>query len=130
MDLGLFGRIDAALLDEVFERTDSTTRVDRMSWLFGLLDPLRGTGPSVWRLHPLVRDLCAKLRRRDSPERYRSVNRRIDQGFRQVWRQLEDVGEHVDRHRDQIVARVRACASGDCESNPDDRQESADTEED
>ena len=77
LDLGLFGRIDAALLDEVFERTDSAGRVDGMSWLFGLLDPVRGAGPSVWRLHPLVRDLCAKLRRRDSPERYRAIHRRI-----------------------------------------------------
>ena len=45
LDLGLFGRIDAALLDEVFERTDSAARVEGMSWLFGLLDPVRGAGP-------------------------------------------------------------------------------------
>ena len=41
LDLGLFGRIDAALLDEVFERTDSAARVEGMSWLVGLLDPVR-----------------------------------------------------------------------------------------
>ena len=46
----------------------------------------------------------------------------LDLGFSQVSRELEDVGDHLDRHRDQIVARVRACASGDCESNPEDTE--------
>ena len=77
LDLALFERVDASLLDEVFERSDAASRVEGMSWLFGLLEPCSGRGAKVWSLHPLVADLCAKLLRRDDPDRYRALHHRI-----------------------------------------------------
>lgn len=77
LDIGLFEWMDAALLDEVLERTDSMRRIDTMPILAGLLEPVRGSVDEVWRLHPLVREHCARRRFRETPQRLRAVHRRV-----------------------------------------------------
>ena len=77
LDLGLFVWIDAALLDEVLQRSDSLHRLESMGVLAGLLEPVSGGATESWRLHPLVREHCAKQRFRETPERFRAIHRRI-----------------------------------------------------
>ena len=77
LDLGLFGWIDAALTDEVLQRSDSMRRLESMSVLAGLLEPVSGGAVERWRLHPLVREHCARQRFRETPERFRTIHRRI-----------------------------------------------------
>ncbi|MCY4478453.1 MAG: hypothetical protein OXB97_00995 [Rhodospirillales bacterium] len=77
LDVALFDWIDAPLLDEVLERTDSMHRLDSMSLLAGLLQPVGGGGARRWRLHPLLREHCTRQRFGDTPERFRAVHRRI-----------------------------------------------------
>ena len=77
LDIGLFEWIDAALLDEVLERKDSMRRIEAMPVLAGLLDPVGDGTTGIWRLHPLIREHCARQRFRESPERFRAVHRRI-----------------------------------------------------
>ena len=77
LDIGLFDWIDAALLDEVLERNDSLRRLDTMPILVGLLEPVGGGAAESWRLHPLVREHCARRRFRETPQRYRSIHRRL-----------------------------------------------------
>ena len=77
LDLGLFEWIDADLLDDVLERSDSLRRIDAMPALTGLLEPVRDGGTDVWRLHPLVREHCAGRRYREAPRRFRALHRRI-----------------------------------------------------
>lgn len=77
LELGLFGWIDAVLLDEVLERTDSMRRVESLAVLDGLLAPVSDVGAESWRLHPLVREHCARQLLRDDPDRFRVVHRRI-----------------------------------------------------
>ena len=100
LDIGLFDWIDAALLDEVLQRNDSTPRLHSMrvlagllepaggsateSWrphsmrvLVGLLEPVGGAATESWRLHPLVREHCARQRFQETPKRFRAIHRRI-----------------------------------------------------
>ena len=77
LDIGLFDWIDAGLVDEVLERSDSMRRIDAMPVLVGLLEPVRGGATNTWRLHPLIRDHSARRRFRETPERFRLIHRRI-----------------------------------------------------
>ena len=77
LDIGLFDWLDAELVDEVLERSDSMRRIDSMPVLVGLLEPVRGGASNTWRLHPLIRDHSARRRFRETPERFRLIHRRI-----------------------------------------------------
>ena len=77
LDIGLFEWMDAALLDEALERSDSMHRIDTMPVLVGMLEPVQDGATDVWRLHPLIREHCVRQRFRDTPERFRAVHGRI-----------------------------------------------------
>ena len=77
LDIGLFDWMDAALLDNVLERSDSMRRIGTMPVLVGLLEPVRDGPTEVWRLHPLIREYCARRRFMETPQRFRSIHRRI-----------------------------------------------------
>ena len=77
LDIGLFEWIDAALLDEVLERGDSMHRIGTMPVLVGMLEPVRDGDKEIWRLHPLIREHCIRQRFRDTPQRFRTIHRRI-----------------------------------------------------
>ena len=77
LDIGLFDWIDAGLVDEVLERSDSVRRIDAMPVLVGLLEPVRGGASNSLRLHPLIKDHSARCRFRETPERFRLIHRRI-----------------------------------------------------
>ena len=77
LDIGLFEWMDAALLDDVLEHGDSIRRIGAMPVLAGLLEPARDGARDVWRLHPLIREHCARRRFRETPQLFRSIHRRI-----------------------------------------------------
>ena len=77
LDIGLLEWMDPVLLDEVLERTDSMLRLRTMSVLVGMLEPIRSEGTDVCRLHPLIREHCVRRRFLETPERFRSIHRRI-----------------------------------------------------
>ena len=97
LDAGLFEWIDGALLDEVLEGTGLMYRVAGIPALVGLLESVRGAASDTWRLHPLIREHCAKQRSRQTPERFRSIHRRIAAALQQ---------------RGETVAAVRHAAWG------------------
>ena len=77
LDIGLFEWIDAALLDEVLQRSDSLRRIESIPVLAGLLQPVSGETMDSWRLHPLIREHCVRRSFRATPERFRAIHRRI-----------------------------------------------------
>ena len=77
LDVGLFEWMDAALLDDVLERSDSMRRIGTMPVLVGLLEPVRDGARDIWRLHPLIQEHCARRRFRETPQRFRTIHRRI-----------------------------------------------------
>ena len=82
LDVGLFDWIDAALLDEVLQRNDSIRWLHSIRVLVGLLEPVGGGAPESWRLHPLVREHCARQRFQETPKRFRAIHRRIAKALR------------------------------------------------
>ena len=79
LDLGLFEWIDEALLGEVLQRDGSVRHIESLAVLNGLIEQVGDSEVRVWRLHPLVREHCAKQRLREDPERSGAIHRRIAQ---------------------------------------------------
>ena len=77
LDAGLFEWLDAELLGEVLGAVDAMRRIEGMDALTGLLHPVRGSGRESWRLHPLIREHCARRLLRDDRPRYRDRHRLI-----------------------------------------------------
>ena len=76
LDAGLFEWMDASLLAEVLS-PDAMRRLMNMDALSGLLNPVRGGGRESWRLHPLIREHCARQRQRHARARFLDLHRRI-----------------------------------------------------
>ena len=76
LDAGLLEWMDAGLLGEVLG-PDAMRRIGNMDALTGLLNPVRGGGRESWRLHPLIREHCARQRYHHARPRYRELHRRI-----------------------------------------------------
>lgn len=94
LDIGLCEWLDSELLDEVLESTDAMRRIETMPVLAGLLEPIGRGESTAWRLHPLIREHCAKQRFRATPERYRAIQLRIAMAFA---RRGETVGGDAPR---------------------------------
>ena len=77
LDIGLFEWMDAELLDDVLQRTASMRRFDTIPGLTGLLEPVPGDAMDRWRLHPLIRDHCNRRQYLETPQRFKSIHRRI-----------------------------------------------------
>ena len=97
-DLSVFDWIGTDLVDEVLGTSAAFLRVSSMPCLKGLLLPI-DDDPDVLRLHPLVRDYCARQLAVDDPDRKRFLHRRIAAAlarrgyFRQAWRHATHAGD-------------------------------------
>lgn len=77
LDVGLLDWVDGELLDEALGGTGLKRRLDGLRRMAGLFEPVRGAGGNIWRLHQLIREYCAKRRRQETPQRYKSIHRRL-----------------------------------------------------
>ena len=77
LDVGLLDWFDDRLLDEALAGAGLMARLDGLSDVAGLVEPLRGDANKIWRLHPMIGEHCRARRRRETPDRYRSIHRRI-----------------------------------------------------
>ncbi len=77
LDAGLFEWMDEDLLAEVLGARDAMRRIESMDALAGLLIPMRDGARQSWRLHPLIREHCARQRLRHASRRYRELQRGI-----------------------------------------------------
>ncbi|MCY4453030.1 MAG: LuxR C-terminal-related transcriptional regulator [Immundisolibacterales bacterium] len=112
LDLGLFEWMDAALLDAVLERNDSLLRIDTMSVLAGMLEPVRGGGTDVWRLHPLIREYCVRHRFRETPERFRTIHRRIAEALARRGRTATAMRHAVEAGEPVLAGRILERSGG------------------
>ncbi len=112
LDMSLLDWIDAALLDEVLQQSDSMRRLESMAVLTGLLEPLNDGGTRRWRLHPLVREHCSGRRLREDPERFAAVHRRIAAAMAKR-RETTTAMRHAMEGRDPLLAgRIAEQAGG------------------
>ena len=77
LDVGLLEWFDAALLDEALETRGALDRVLAMRSIDGLLAQADQGEAETWRLHPLIREHCARTRRAETLERFRRVHGNI-----------------------------------------------------
>ncbi|MYJ76267.1 MAG: hypothetical protein F4089_14760 [Gammaproteobacteria bacterium] len=99
LDIGLFDWMDAELLDDVLQRTDSMHRLNSMRVLSGLLRRGDASETGNWRLHPLVKVHCAEQRFLETPGRFRATHRRI--------------AAALERRGDTVSAMRHAVEAGD-----------------
>ena len=77
LDIGLFKWFDSVLIDDVLRVAGSLRRVEALPGLTGLLAPVPDGVPERFHLHPLLRRHCARIRLRESPERFRTIHLRL-----------------------------------------------------
>ena len=112
LDVGLFETIDAELLEEVLGGRDSMVRLKELSGVAGLLEPVRGSGGKVLRLHPLVRGHCANRRRREAPERFRQVHRRLATALARRGATVNAVGHAAEAGDPALVGQILTDVGG------------------
>ena len=81
LDAAIVEPLDPELLDEALEGSGLWQRLEALPALAGLLVPVPGDAGGAWQLHPLLREHCEEQRRRETPERFRSIHRRIAQAL-------------------------------------------------
>ena len=77
LDIGLFDWIDAALVEDVLESPGALEHIARLAGLEGLLETKNRGSFAIYTLHPLLREHCSVRRRREDPDHYQEVHRRI-----------------------------------------------------
>lgn len=80
LDAGLLDWIDSELLEEILDEPGVFDRLRAIPRLVGLLQPAGGRA-EIYRLHPLLRQHCIERQRRETPARYRRIQRRIAQAL-------------------------------------------------
>ena len=112
LDIGLFEWIDAKLADEVLERGDSAYRIESMAFLLGLLEPVGDGAAAGWRLHPMVREHCARLRHRETPQRFEALHRRLAAALLRRGRTVDALGHAVKAGEPALAGDVLERAGG------------------
>ena len=112
LDVSLFEWMDAALLDDVLERTDSLRRIGAMPTLTGLLEPVHDGAAEIWRLHPLVREHCAARLYREAPERYRTVHLRLSDALARRGETADAMRHAVEAGSPELAGDIMARAGG------------------
>ena len=110
LDVGLFEWFDAALLDEVLEQLNAMRRLEELPALSGLLEPVRGAATGVRRLHGLMREYCERWRRQRTPERYRTVQRRIATALASRGDTVAAMRHAAEAGEPELVGRILADA--------------------
>ena len=77
LDAGLLERIEPDVLDEVLDGHGFWHRLVAMPAIDGLLLPAFDADSEAYRVHPLLQRCCVEWRRRETPERFRELHRRI-----------------------------------------------------
>ena len=112
LDMGLLDWMDSELVDEVLAGVGLMQRVADMSAMAGLLEPVRGSSGNVWRLHPLIREYCSERRRRETPERYRSIHRQIAAALAKRGEAIRAMRHASEAEDASLVGRILSDAGG------------------
>ena len=76
-EMSLFDWIEASLVNEVLERSDSLERIQSLKPLVGLISRVNTSEGGAWHLHDLISEHCADRLFREDRDRFTSIHRRI-----------------------------------------------------
>ena len=112
LDAALFEWFDEALLGDVLGEAAGFARLEGTSALDGLVARSGEAAEMVARLHPLVREHCARRRRIEAPERYREVRRQIARTLAGRGHTVEAMRQAHDAGDGELAAAVFLQAGG------------------
>ena len=112
LDLGLLDWLDSDLVDEALAGVGLMKRISEMSAMGGLLEPVRGSRGNVWRLHPLLREYCSERRRRETPERFRTMHRQIAEALARRGETISAMRHAREAEDASMVGRILSDAGG------------------
>ena len=112
LDAGLMDWMDAELVDEALAGVALMRRIEEMSAISGLIAPVRGQGGKVWRLHPLIREYCSARRRRETPERFRSLHCSIARALAGRGEPIAAMRHAAEAEDAELVGRILTEAGG------------------
>ena len=110
LDAGLLEWFDAALLEEATQRPGALPDLIRMPLLAGLLEA--AGEPGIHRLHPLLREHCAGVRRRQSPARARAVHCRVAAALARRGETVAAMRHAIDGADPALAGRILLEAGG------------------
>lgn len=111
LDIALFDRIDAGLIDEATGSRHSKRRIESMASLAGLVQTAGGTDATM-QLHPLIREHCANRRFREDPERFRTVHAGIARGLARRGHVVDALRHAVEADDSRLVGEIATNAGG------------------
>ena len=111
LDIALFDWIEPPLIDEATPHTHSRLRLSSMHSLNGLLQTAGGEG-SPMRLHPLVREYCAKRLFRQDPERFRLIHAGIAQALARRGQVLDALRHAAEAGDNALIGAIAEEAGG------------------
>ena len=111
LDAGLLEWFEPELLDEALEGHGLWHRLQSMAAIDGLLLP--SSEGRAHRLHPLLAECCTESRRREAPERFREVHRRIARALARRGGNIVSAMRHATEGDDpDLVASILEDAGG------------------
>ena len=111
LDAGLLDAFDRDFLAEVLDEPGAASRLDAIGAMAGLVDWV-DDGATTRCLHPLVREYCVHKRRRDTPERFRTIHRRIAMAHAARARTVEAAESAMRAGDAELVGRILVEAGG------------------
>lgn len=111
LDIALFDWLEPPLIDEATQHTHSRLRLSSMHALNGLLQTAGGEG-SPMRLHPLVREYCAKRLFRQDPERFRFIHAGIAQALARRGQVLDALRHAAEAGDNALIGAIAEEAGG------------------
>ena len=110
LDIALFDRLEASLIDEVTGVRNAGRRIASMGALAGLLST---TGRrSTMQLHPLIKRHCEQRRFEEAPERFRAIQRGIAEALARRGRSLEALRHAAEAADAALLGRIAERAGG------------------
>ena len=81
LDAAIMDPLDPELLDEALDGSGLWQRLQGLPALDGLLVPVPGDAGGALQLHTLLREHCDERRRRETPDRFQRIHRRLAQAL-------------------------------------------------
>ena len=112
LDAAIIDPLDPELLDEALDGSDLWQRLQGLPALDGLLVPVPDNAGGAPQLHPLLREHCEERRRRETPDRFRRIHRRLAQALARRGA-IVDAMRHATAAEDpDLVATILEQAGG------------------
>ena len=111
LDIALFERIEPELIEEVAGVRNAGRKLASMGALAGLLSTTEDND-SAMRLHPMIKGYCEMRRYEETPERFRTLHRRIAEALAKRGRTVEALRHAVEVSDTRLIGQLAESVGG------------------